>query len=103
MVRRFAAGGDGFEFSVPAMEATDTLVLSSCLQNLMIVSLSARGRSASLSSFETSRESGDFIIESPSRVLPIDRITDELGAVTYGPAHLCLGIEYGQPDSRPVV
>jgi hypothetical protein len=51
----------------------DILVLSA---KLMIVSRSARGRSASLSSFETPREPGDFTIESPSRILPIDRITD---------------------------
>ena len=43
----------------------------------------------------------DFIFE-PPRILPIDRITDKLGAFGYCPAHLSLGKEHGQPESLPV-
>jgi hypothetical protein len=55
------------------------------------------------SSLETSHQPVDFLIESPPRILRIDWRTDVLVAVRHGPAHPSLGIEYGQPDSRPVV
>jgi GSH-dependent disulfide-bond oxidoreductase len=48
------------------------------------------------------RASRAILLSSLRRILPVDRITDELGALCYGPAHLSLGKEDGQPDSLPV-
>ena len=51
---------------------------------------------------ETSREPGDFSIEA-SRMLHIDRATDLLVAVCYGPTHARLGEKDGQPAAQPDV
>jgi hypothetical protein len=57
---------------------------------LMIVSHSARGRSISLASLDLAR-AGRFCIEAPPQPLRIDRTTDALVAVGYGPTQARLG------------
>jgi hypothetical protein len=57
---------------------------------LMIVSHSARGRSISLASLDLAR-AGRFCIKAPPQPLRIDRTTDALVAVGYGPTQARLG------------
>jgi hypothetical protein len=57
---------------------------------LMIVLHPARGRSISLASLDLAR-AGRFCIEAPPQPLRIDRTTDALVAVGYGPTQARLG------------
>ena len=56
----------------------------------MIVSHSARERSISLASLDLAR-AGRFYIEAPPQPLRIDRTTDALVSVGYGPTQARLG------------